>query len=133
MSERRVRKLTPMQALIELPQPLIIVGVGDGSERAGMTACWAAQVSWRPPYLGIAIYHRWTTLKLLLERKEFAVNLVSEKLTKAALEVFGKLSSKEVDKFRLAEERYGLKVVEGRSVKAPVLKDAPIVMECRLL
>jgi len=125
--------LNPQDALSEYPFPLAIVTAGRGSERAGMVAAWLAQVSWKPPYVGVSIYREWTTLKLILKYGEFALNLISRKLVDVSLKVFGSMSSREVDKFAIASREYGIRVGDGRYVKAPIILDAPIVIECKLL
>jgi len=128
MSNNEVQKLLDL-----FPSAIVIITVGSDHERAGMTASWNSQVSWRPPYFGIAIYNEWRTLELILKYKEFAVHLVSEDLLRAALGLFGSLSSRKVDKIKLAVEKYGLKINKGRKVNAPVIEDAPVVLECKLV
>lgn len=128
-----MRELSINEALALLPLPLVIVTTeGIDGRRAGMTAAWVTQVSWQPPYIGVAIYNKWTTLKVLLERGEFAINYVSPTLARVALEVFGSLSSAKVDKFRIASEKYNVRVGYGRAAKVPVLLEAPVIIECRL-
>ncbi len=122
------------EALALMPLPLVIITTeGEGGRKAGMTAAWVTQVSWKPPYVAVAIYNKWTTLKIILERKEFAINYVSPSLAKVALEVFGSMSSIKVDKFKLANEKYNVRVSYGKSVRIPVLLDASVIIECRLL
>lgn len=129
-----MRDLSVNEALALMPLPLVIVTTEsrDG-KRAGMTAAWVTQVSWKPSYVAVAIYSKWTTLKVILESGEFAINYVSPSLAKAALEVFGSLSSARVDKFEIASKKYNIRIGYGRNVKVPVLLDAPIIIECRLL
>ena len=125
--------LHPQLALNSYPYPLVIITAGDEKENAGMTAVWVTQVSWRPPYIGVAIYNKWTTLKLILKHKKFAVNLVSKKLVKVALRVFGGMSSKKVNKFKVASKDYGVEIIKGKAINTPVIADSPIVIECNLL
>ena len=126
--------LSVSEALALMPLPLVIITTEsrDG-KKAGMTAAWVTQVSWKPPYVAAAIYNKWTTLKLILDRKEFAINYVSPSLAKVALEVFGSLSSAKVDKFKIANEKHNVRVGYGRNVRVPVLLDAPVIIECKLL
>lgn len=123
---------TPQKALDGFPCALVIITAGSDKEKAGMTASWNTQVSWKPPYIGIAIYYRWRTLELILKYKEFAVHLVSEDLIKPALKVFGALSSRKIDKFELAKREFNLKIDKGKEISAPVIYDAPLVLECKL-
>ncbi|MEM1604333.1 MAG: flavin reductase family protein [Zestosphaera sp.] len=126
--------LSVNEALTLMPLPLVIVTTEsrDG-KKAGMTAAWVTQVSWKPPYVAVAIYNKWTTLKVILDRKEFAINYVSSSLAKVALEVFGSLSSAKVDKFEIATKKYNVPINYGKSVKVPVILNAPVIIECKLL
>jgi len=119
------------EALNELPLPLVIVTTGN-KEKAGMTAAWITQVSWKPAYVGIAIYNKWSTLKVIKNLGYFAINIVSPKLLKVALKVFGSLHSEAVDKFLLASRDYGVKIGLGKLIKAPVILESPLIIECRV-
>jgi len=128
-----VTEESSVQKFLDLfPAAIVIVTVGDENERAGMTASWNTQVSWDPPRIGIAIYHEWKTLELILKYKEFAVHLVSEDLLRIALSVFGGMSSRKVDKFKVIEEKYNIKVSKAKRIKAPIISEAPVILECKL-
>lgn len=120
------------KALDEFPSSLVIVTAGNHDEKAGMTASWITQVSWKPPYIGVAIYHKWKTLEVILKYREFAVHLVSEDLVKPALKIFGALSSRKVDKLKLAKKEFNLKVGKGKKINVPIIYDAPVILECEL-
>jgi flavin reductase (DIM6/NTAB) family NADH-FMN oxidoreductase RutF len=128
-----MRDLSIEKALVLMPLPLVIVTTEsrDG-KKAGMTAAWVTQVSWKPPYVAVAIYNKWFTLKVILERGELALNYVSPSLASVALKVFGLLSSARVDKFEIAEKNYNTRIGYGKSVRVPVLLDAPVIIECKL-
>jgi len=115
--------------LNSLPLPITVITVGNKNKKAAMTASWVNQLSWSPPYIGVAIYHSWYTLKLIREYREFAVHLVSSDLVEAAVRIFGSMSSKKVDKFKIAR----ITVVPSKRVKAPIIIKAPIVYECKVI
>ncbi|MEM2945749.1 MAG: flavin reductase family protein [Thermoproteota archaeon] len=125
-------KIRPMDALLYLPQPLVIVTAGDyedASRRGGMTAAWVSRVSWSPPLLIVSIVPSRHTLELIKEYGEFVVNVVGKTLENAAYGVFGTKSGKIVDKF----VESGVKARRGEKTRAPVLEDAVIAVECRLV
>jgi len=131
MKVKSVKTLDPIYALNEIPHPIAIVTVGDYGVKGkynGMTAAWVSRVSWDPPLVMISISPKRYTLELLKEYKEFAINIVPASLVKSALEVFGNLSGREVDKFEVS----GVKVEKGRKIKTPVILDASVVIECTL-
>lgn len=125
-------KVRPMDALLYLPQPLTIVTAGDyenNNRRGGMTAAWVSRVSWNPPLLIVSIVPSRYTFELIKEYGEFVVNVIGKKLENAAYGVFGSKSGRVVDKF----VESGVKFRKGEKTKAPVLEEAVIAVECRLV
>lgn len=126
-----MKNLDPIYALNEIPHPIVIITTGDYEVKGkynGMTAAWISRVSWNPPLVMVSISPKRYTFELLKECGEFAINIVPEKLVKSALEVFGSLSGRDVDKFEVS----GVKVKRGRKIKAPVILDASVIIECKL-
>lgn len=125
-------KLDPDSALNHLPQPLVIVTAGDfekPSRRGGMTAAWVSRVSMSPPLIMVSIAPSRYTLELIKENGEFVVNIVGGKLEKAAYGVFGSKTGRGRDK--IAESR--VKARRGEETGAPILEDATVALECRLV
>ena len=65
--------------------------------------------------------------KLNSESKEFVINLVSKDLVKAA-DYCGVRSGEKEDKF----QKLGLHAEKAENVSAPVIKEAPVSIECRV-
>lgn len=127
-----MRELDPITAIDLVPHPLVIVTAGDPEKpgkRGGMTAAWVSRVSWNPPLIAVAIAPTRYTYQLIKEFKAFAIHVVSRSLEKAAMEVFGSLSGRDVDKFSVA----GITPAKAKSVKAPVIPTAPLILECKLV
>ncbi len=115
-----------------IPKPLVIVTVGENNRVAGMVASWYSQVSYEPPLIGVAIYNKWYTLELIKEFNCFALHLVTKDILEPAIEIFGKLSSRQINKFEATERRYGLTIEKSRKVRAPIIKDSPLIIECEV-
>ncbi len=124
-----MRFISVNEALNLIPHPLIIITVGDDVNRAGMTAAWFSRVSWDPPLVAVSIAPTRYTFELIRRFKEFAIHVVSKDLVDKAVNVFGTLSSKDVDKFKLSK----LTIVPARKIKAPIMKEAPVVLECKVI
>jgi len=125
-------EINPIEGLDLLPQPIVIITVGDAEDpkkRNAMTAAWITRVSWDPPLVAVSIAPSRYTYELLKEYKEFAINIVSRRILNIALSVFGALSGRHVDKF----SRAGVEPIKAKKIRAPVLKEAPIVIECKLI
>lgn len=127
-----MEKICPFEALDLIPHPLTIVTAGDPnnpSKRGGMTVAWVSRVSWDPPLVAIAVAPTRYTYKLIKEFKAFVIHIISKKLKDIALEVFGTLSGKSIDKFDKAE----IKPLKAENVIAPIIPSAIIVLECKFV
>ncbi|MDK6028818.1 flavin reductase family protein [Ignisphaera sp. 4213-co] len=127
-----MKSIDVFEALDLVPHPLVIVTAGDPEKpgrRGGMTAAWVSRVSWDPPLIAVAMSPKRYTYSLIKEFKAFAVNLVSKELENAAMNIFGNLSGREVDKF----EKAGIKPLKAEKVVAPLIPSAPLILECKLV
>ena len=112
------------------PVPAVLVGCGDGSRRNPwnlITVGWCGMACSDPPQLTIGIRPERFSFGLIRRTGEFTVNLPTKALT-ADLDYCGVVSGKAIDKFR---ER-GLTPVPGNTVKAPLVGECPVALECRV-
>jgi len=127
-----MKSIDIFKALDLVPHTLIIVTAGDTdnpSRRGGLTAAWGTRVSWDPPLYAVSIAPSRYTYQLIKEFNAFAVHTVSKKLEDAAMNIFGGLSGRDVDKFKLL----GIEPVKARRIKAPIIPIAPIILECKVI
>ncbi len=92
-----------------------------------MTCAWATPVSEEPSLVIVCIAKESYTAELIRQTREFAINIPTKGLLKA-LWICGKTSGRETDKFRKA----GLKILDAKKVKPPVIKGCAGYIECRL-
>jgi len=126
-----VEEIDLFKALDAVPHPLVIVTAGDpenSSKRGGMTAAWFSRVSWNPPLVAVLMASSRYTYQLIKEYKAFAINVVAKKHEKIAIEIFGTLSGKHIDKFAKA----GIQPVRAQVVTAPIIPESFIALECKL-
>ena len=112
------------------PVPAVLVGCGDGSRRNPwnlITVGWCGMACSDPPQLTIGIRPERFSFGLIRRTGEFTVNLPAKALT-ADLDYCGVVSGKAVDKFK---ER-NLTPVPGKTVKAPLVGECPVALECRV-
>ncbi|MEM0352757.1 MAG: flavin reductase family protein [Sulfolobales archaeon] len=127
-----MEELDPFEVLDLVPHPLAIVTAGDPDtpgKRGGMTAAWVTRVSWDPPLIAVAMTKERYTYSLIKEFKAFAVHVVSKKFEKVALEIFGSMSGKNLDKF----EKARIEPARADKVVAPIIPGMPAIMECKLV
>jgi len=112
------------------PVPAVLVGCGDGSRRNPynlITVGWCGMACSDPPQLTIGVRPERFSFGLIRRTGEFTVNLPTKVLT-ADLDYCGVVSGKAIDKFK---ER-GLTPVPGSTVKAPLVGECPVALECRV-
>ena len=109
------------------PLPAVMVSVGDMEESNVLTVDWTGILSSDPPRTYISVRPSRHSHKMLLEKKEFVINLTSEELA-LATDYVGIYTGAKVNKF----EKCKLTKTESKEVSAPTIAEAPIALECRV-
>ena len=120
------RELKPGNMLYPLPAVLVSCGDGEGAQNL-LTIAWAGTVCSDPPMLSVSIRKDRFSHHLIEESGEFVVNLVSEKIAKAA-DWCGVRSGRDTDKWKAC----GITPVKTPNLeKAPAVAESPVWIECR--
>ncbi len=110
------------------PLPAVLVSVAD---RAGsynlFTVAWTGTVCSDPPMVSISVRPERYSHHMIEETGEFVINLTTETLAYAA-DYCGVKSGRDVDKWSAAH----LTPVAAAHVKAPMVKESPVNIECRV-
>jgi flavin reductase (DIM6/NTAB) family NADH-FMN oxidoreductase RutF len=118
----------PPQPIL-LPSPVLIVGTYDSNDRPNMmNAAWGGIVCTKPPCIGISLREATLSYHNIRQTEAFTVNIPSEKYVKEA-DFVGLVSGREVDKFR--ETRLTPEI--SKLVNAPIVKEFPYALECKLV
>ena len=121
----KIRK-KPYTALF--PCPVVLVTCVDSVGKPNIiTLAWAGTVCSEPPMVGLGIRPSRYSHKLITDSKEFAVNIPPAKIVKET-DYCGVSSGKVVDKFSETK----LTPEPADKVKAPLIKECPVNMECVL-
>jgi flavin reductase (DIM6/NTAB) family NADH-FMN oxidoreductase RutF len=118
----------PPQTIL-LPSPVLIIGTycPDGKPNI-MNAAWGGIASSKPPCISVSLREATLTYHNIKQTEAFTVNIPSEKYFKEA-DLVGIISGREYDKFketRLTHEK-------SKLVNAPVVKEFPYALECKLV
>jgi flavin reductase (DIM6/NTAB) family NADH-FMN oxidoreductase RutF len=109
--------------------PVWIVGTYDKQGKPNvMAAAWVGVCCSEPPCVAVSLRKATYTYGNIQQRKAFTANLPPAKYVKEA-DYFGIASGKDVDKFSTSH----LTPVKSEMVDAPLVKEFPLVLECRLL
>lgn len=116
----------PGNMLYPLPAVLISVAAKDGRQNL-FTVAWAGTICTNPPMVSISVRPSRYSYEMLEETGEFVINLTTEKLAYAT-DYCGVKSGRDVNKW----EKLHLTPVEADQVCAPLLKESPVNIECRV-
>jgi flavin reductase (DIM6/NTAB) family NADH-FMN oxidoreductase RutF len=108
------------------PMPMTIIGTIVDGKANFMAAAWVARVNYRPPLMGIALGKSHHTNVGIHKNKTFSVNVPSADLMKKT-DYCGLVSGKKIDKSKLFDIFY------GELNTAPMIKQCPVNMECRVV
>ena len=114
----------PGNMLYPLPAVMVTVADEEGHDNI-ITVAWAGTVCTNPPMVSISVRPERYSYKMLCSTREFVINLTTEKLAYAT-DYCGVVSGRDVDKF----EKAHLTPVRADIVKAPMIKESPVNIEC---
>lgn len=110
------------------PVPAVMVSVADKEGNSNIiTVAWAGTVCTNPPMLSISVRPERYSYHMIRETGEFVVNLTTEKLAYAT-DYCGVKSGRDTDKWKAA----GLTREMASQVLAPLIKECPVNLECRV-
>lgn len=110
------------------PVPAVMVSVADKKGNSNIiTVAWTGTVCTNPPMLSISVRPERYSYHMIQETGEFVVNLTTEKLAYAT-DYCGVKSGRDTDKWKAA----GLTREMASQVLAPLIKECPVNLECRV-
>ena len=110
------------------PLPAVMVSVTDGQGNDNIiTVAWTGTICTNPPMVYISVRPSRYSYKMLKKTGEFVINLTTEELA-FATDYCGVRSGRDVDKFKEVH----LTKEPAQFVKAPMIKESPVSIECRV-
>ena len=110
------------------PLPPAMVSCGTMENPNILTIGWTGIINTKPPMTYISVRPERHSFNIIKESGEFVINLPTEKLA-FACDWCGVKSGRDVDKFK----EMGLTPVKGERVNAPIIKESPVNIECRVV
>jgi len=118
-------KITIEKNLFCLPWTQTILGTHFEGKVNFMALAWLTRVNYSPPMLGICVNKQHASHAAIVSTKEFSVNVPTVDMVEIT-DYAGLVSGRRVDKSKLFEVFYG----ELKS--APMIRECPVTIECRL-
>lgn len=119
-------QLKPQSMLIPLPATMVSCQV-EGEKPNIITISWIGIVNSDPPMLSIAVTPKRYSHRIIKDSGEFVVNMTSEDNLKET-DFCGNRSGRDYDKFK----EMNLTPIRGKVVSAPLIKECPINLECKV-
>lgn len=111
------------------PLPVVMVTCGATPETYNvLTIAWTGTLCTDPPMCYISVRKNRHSHAILMKEKQFVINLTTEDLAQAT-DWCGVRSGKDYDKFK----EMGLSLEKASVVKAPIIKESPLNIECEVV
>ena len=110
------------------PIPAVMVSCGNMEKSNIITVAWTGILNTNPAIVYISVRPERYSYNLIKENKEFVINLTNEKLA-FATDWCGVKSGAKFDKFKEMK----LTKENAKFVKAPIIKESPVAIECKVI
>jgi len=108
------------------PVPVVLVSCGDIEKNPNIiTIGWTGIICSDPPMVSISIRPHRYSASIIKESREFVINIPTEDMLEKT-DMCGVISGKDHDKFK----DVGLTPVRASEVKAPLVAECPVNLEC---
>lgn len=109
------------------PLPVVMVSCGDMEKSNIITVAWTGILNTNPATVYISVRPSRYSYKIIKNNKEFVINFTTKKLAKAT-DWCGVRSGEKFDKFKEMK----LHKEKAQFVKAPLIKESPVSIECKV-
>lgn len=110
------------------PLPVVMVSCKDREHPANIiTVAWTGTICTNPSMAYISVKPERYSYNLIKNSKEFVINLTTKELVRA-VDFCGVRSGRDMDKFK--EMKLTKEI--GKKVNAPLIKESPVNIECKL-
>ena len=117
----------PGNMIYPLPAVMVTCANEQGEDNI-LTIAWTGTICTNPPMTYISVRPERHSYHMIKESGEFVINLTTKKLVKA-VDFCGVRSGRTMDKF----ERMHLTREKAKIVKAPMIAESPVNIECRVI
>ncbi|MFX0094773.1 MAG: flavin reductase family protein [Candidatus Hodarchaeota archaeon] len=110
------------------PRFTVLVTSGTLETPNVMTASWNTPLSANPPLVGVLIAEKRYSFELIRKMGEFGICVPPIELAQETLQV-GSISGRDKNKFL---NSHAFTIEQGTKIAAPMIKECPINLECKL-
>ncbi len=124
--KKRALALSAVYRVLE-PGPVVLVTTARRGRTNIMTMSWHTMMEFEPPLVGCVISNRNLSFDLLRSTRQCVINVPTSELAKQVVGC-GNTTGRRIDKFAT----FGLTAVPPTVVKAPMIAECYVNLECRL-
>lgn len=125
---KKALKINNFSSVLHPYPTTLITTMGNDKKPNIIAIAWIAPLSINPPVLTFALRRERYSYKLLLENKEFVVNIPDLRYSKESL-ICGVYSGRDKDKFEIT----GFTPIESEFVSVPSIKECIANIECKVI
>lgn len=124
-----MKKNLPVSKSTSLINPgcVVLASVKDGDQSNTITIAWQTPLSIKPKLLGISVGFKRHSHDMIMNAKEFVVNVPGKNLLKE-VHGCGRVSGRDTQKFDL----FGLTEEVSEQIESPGIKECYGIIECKL-
>lgn len=123
-----MQKINKKPAPLIYPVPAAMVSCGSNPDEYNIiTIAWTGTINSVPPMCYVSIRKDRHSHAIIERNKEFVINYSTKDLVRAA-DFCGRRSGKDYNKFK----EMNLTPEKGKEVSAPIIKESPINIECKV-
>lgn len=123
VSERKILNAGTLLA----PLPAVMVSCGTPEKANVLTVAWTGILNTKPPMTYISVRPTRYSYGIIKESGEFVINLTTSKMVRET-DFCGVKSGRDTDKLK----KFGLHPAAASAVKAPLIEESPLALECRV-
>lgn len=121
-----MKKVTVSAKIPQFPMATVLVGAHVNGKPNFITIAWFAMVNFKPPLVAVVMNKKHYTNKGIKENNTFSINFPSVEMVEAT-DYCSIISGYDADKSKLFDTFY------GTLKSAPMIKQCPLTIECKLV
>lgn len=127
---KRAKRGMPLGAVYRLlePGPVVLLTTARAGKANVMPMSWHTMMEFTPPLVGCIVSNRNHSFEALRATRECVINIPTVALIEQTV-ACGNVSGRRVDKFAAC----GLTPMPARRVRAPLIAECPVSLECRVV
>lgn len=128
LKNNKISIINPEKLYYTYPNTIGVVCTTTNKKTYIMPAVWQIPLSYEPPMIGVLISPKRNTYEKLIKSGNFSLNYFSYEFADLVSKL-GSTTGALIDKV----EKYGIKLEKSKIIDSPILAEASVSIECKLI